>query len=107
MVDNFEFCDILVLEIESGCLKNARSFPMLHNLPEPSQHLAMATFRHQQLLEDAKRYREALAARRLNGERPMRWRRLRYQMGALLINMGQRLKGKATDASAITDVVWG
>jgi hypothetical protein len=106
MVDNVEFYDILFLEIESSCLKNARSFLMLHNSPELPQYVALALDRYRQLLEDARRYREIDAACNLNAARPMRWRRLRFRVGALLINLGQRLKGSATDVSSVTDVVW-
>ena len=80
---------------------------MLHNACELPQHIYLALDRHQELLKDAKRQREANLAQRWNGERPLRWRRLRYQVGALLINMGQRLKGGTADASSSTDVVWG
>lgn len=63
-------------------------------------HLILAIEHHNQLVEDARRYREALAMRRLSQERPLRWRRLRIYAGDWLINMGQRLKSEPTTRHA-------
>ena len=65
------------------------------------QHFTLARERHQCLLEEARRYRESLAAVNTPAPRPARWRRLRVRVGDLLIHAGQRLKADATGT------VWG
>jgi hypothetical protein len=70
---------------------------MLRNTPEMPQHLLIALDRHEQLLEEARRYRQAKAARQSVPPRH-RWRWLRLRLGEFLIVMGQRLKA---------DTAWG
>ena len=70
---------------------------MLRNTPEMPQHLLIALDRHEQLLEEAKRHRQAKAARQDAPPRH-RWRWLRWHLGEFLIVMGQRLKA---------DTAWG
>jgi hypothetical protein len=72
---------------------------MLFSSPEMPQHLVLALDRHRELIEEARRQRMAHNSRL---ERPLRWRRLRSNVGELLIHLGQRLK---TDTA--TDTVWG
>jgi hypothetical protein len=73
------------------------------------QHLILASEHHKQLIEEARRQREARLARQSMVERPMRGRGLRSHVGDLLINFGQRLKaggtGEATRTS--TESLWG
>ena len=77
---------------------------MLHTSPEMPQHLILAIDHHQQLLDEARRYRQQVMAYALNGEHPMRWRRLRLRVGGFLIDLGERIRTEAKEAS---DPVWG
>ena len=74
---------------------------MLRNLPEVPQHLLLAFDHHQRLVEEASRQRMYAAALGSKPKGPLGWQRVRFQLGTLLISLGQRLKMSATDA------VWG
>lgn len=67
--------------------------PHLSDMP---QHLVLAFDHHQRLLREAQQQREAQALQRSRRYYPLRWR-----IGDLLINIGQRLKMGTTGA------VWG
>ena len=70
-------------------------------LPGMPEHMVLAIEHHRALIEEAKRHREAHAARQSGMERPLRWRRLRRSVGELLIYMGQRLKAGTADTGAM------
>jgi hypothetical protein len=63
-------------------------------------HLILALEHHKQLIEDARRHQERLIIGEMQG-RPVRVRRLRHQVGELLIRTGQWLKADTAD------VAWG
>lgn len=63
--------------------------------PELPQHCVLAIERHKRLLEEAERNRMLKDTNRTTGEHPIRWRRVRFRIGDLLISMGQRLKADA------------
>jgi hypothetical protein len=72
---------------------------MLKSTPDMPQHLIWAIEHHRELVEDAHRAR--LATCRFGGERNVSWRRLRWQVGGWLINMGERLQPERSGT------VWG
>lgn len=74
---------------------------MMPDDPHLPQHLLLAQDRHQRLLEEAQRHRMSSAAGESPVGRPVRWQRLRVQVGDLLINAGHRLKADASGT------VWG
>ena len=68
---------------------------------ETIQFRMMAVEHHKELIDEARRQRLRWAAQQAAGERPLRWRQVRFHVGEWLINVGQRLKPEPTDA------VWG
>lgn len=82
---------------------------MLKSSPDMPAQLIWAIEHHQQLVKDAQKRREGLMARKGCQEQSLRWQRLRFYAGELLINMGQRLKRDAAPSTTnnATNTVWG
>lgn len=71
---------------------------MTPNIPDMPQHLLLAIDHHRQLVEDAKRYREAALVRSVVSPKGLG---IRYRIGVMLIGFGLWVQGRRSDT------VWG